>query len=89
VAGAIRAPTTTRCERATSLAGWKSSVTGGVRAALYGAAIEGGADVRGCFHWTGVDNYEWLRGFDLAFGIIDRDRNVKPSALVLRGEARP
>jgi beta-glucosidase/6-phospho-beta-glucosidase/beta-galactosidase len=79
VAGAIRAPTTTRCERATSLAGWKSSVTGGVRAALYGD----------CFHWTGVDNYEWLRGFDLAFGIIDRDRNVKPSALVLRGEARP
>src|SRR6267154_6781791 len=52
------------------------------------AAIERGADVRGCFHWTGVDNYEWLHGFDLAFGIIDRDRNVKPSALVLRGEAR-
>src|SRR5580765_7944320 len=53
------------------------------------AAIESGADVRGCFHWTGVDNYEWLHGFDVAFGIIDRDRNVKPSALVLQSEARP
>ena len=51
------------------------------------AAIERGADVRGCFHWTGVDNYEWLHGFDVAFGIIDRDRNVKPSALVLQAEA--
>ena len=51
------------------------------------AAIERGADVRGFFHWTGVDNYEWLHGFDVAFGIIDRDRNVRPSALVLRAEA--
>jgi beta-glucosidase len=52
-------------------------------------AIERGADVRGCFHWTGVDNYEWLHGYDVAFGIIDRDRNVRPSAALLRHEARP
>ena len=51
-------------------------------------AIGRGIDVRGLFHWTGVDNYEWLHGFDVAFGIIDRDRNVRPSAQLLRREAR-
>ena len=51
--------------------------------------IARGIDVRGFFHWTGVDNYEWLHGYDVAFGIIDRDRNVRPSALVLQREARP
>lgn len=50
-------------------------------------AIARGIDVRGLFHWTAVDNYEWLHGFDVAFGIIDRDRNVRPSAEVLRREA--
>jgi beta-glucosidase len=52
-------------------------------------AIARGIDVRGLFHWTAVDNYEWLHGFDVAFGIIDPERNVKPSALVLQREARP
>jgi beta-glucosidase len=42
--------------------------------------------VRGFFHWTGVDNYEWLHGYEVAFGIIDRDRTVKPSASVLQAE---
>jgi beta-glucosidase len=51
-------------------------------------AIERGIDVRGFFHWTGVDNYEWLHGFDVHFGIIDRDRNIRPSARVLQREAR-
>jgi len=50
--------------------------------------IERGVDVRGFFHWTAVDNYEWLHGFDVAFGLIDRDRNVRPSAEVLAREAR-
>jgi beta-glucosidase len=50
-------------------------------------AIRRGIDVRGLFHWTGVDNYEWLHGYDVAFGIIDRDRNVRPSAQVLRAAA--
>jgi beta-glucosidase len=49
--------------------------------------IERGVDVRGFFHWTGVDNYEWLHGYDVSFGIIDRDRNIRPSADVLRGAA--
>ena len=46
-------------------------------------ALARGIDVRGFFHWTAVDNYEWHHGFDVSFGIIDRDRNVRPSALVL------
>jgi beta-glucosidase len=50
-------------------------------------AIGRGVDVRGFFHWTGVDNYEWLHGYDVSFGIIDRDRNVRPSAAVLQREA--
>jgi beta-glucosidase len=50
-------------------------------------AIARGIDVRGFFHWTAVDNYEWLHGFDVKFGIIDRDRNVRPSARVLQREA--
>ncbi len=51
-------------------------------------ALASGIDVRGLFHWTGVDNYEWLHGYDVKFGIIDADRRVRPSAAVLSAEAR-
>ncbi len=51
-------------------------------------AIARGVDVRGFFHWTGVDNYEWLHGYDVEFGIIGRDRRIRPSADVLRIETR-
>jgi beta-glucosidase len=51
------------------------------------AAIGKGIDVRGFFHWTAVDNYEWLHGYDVSFGIISRDRSVRPSAQVLRRQA--
>ena len=51
-------------------------------------AIARGIDVRGLFHWTAIDNYEWLHGHDVHFGIIDRDRNVRPSARVLEGETK-
>jgi beta-glucosidase len=52
------------------------------------AAIARGALVRGFFHWTAVDNYEWMFGYRVKFGILDRDRNVRPSARVLEREAR-
>ena len=52
------------------------------------AAIARGIDVRGFFHWTAVDNYEWLHGYDVAFGLFDRARRVRPSARVLEREAR-
>jgi beta-glucosidase len=56
--------------------------------AVVNGALARGVDVRGFFHWTGVDNYEWNHGFDVSFGLVDRDRNVRPSAQVLAEEAR-
>jgi beta-glucosidase len=46
--------------------------------------VTGGTDVRGVFWWTGVDNYEWHSGFDVRFGLFDRDRNPKPAAEIAR-----
>ena len=47
-------------------------------------AIEAGADVRGYFHWTSTDNFEWAHGYAMRFGLIGVDlatqeRTVKPS----------
>ena len=44
------------------------------------SAMADGIDVRGLFHWTSVDNYEWTYGYDVPFGLFDRDRNPRPSA---------
>lgn len=52
------------------------------------AAIDDRVDLRGFFHWTAVDNYEWLHGHDVLFGLFDRDRNPKPSAALARRYAR-
>jgi beta-glucosidase len=50
-------------------------------------AITGGIDVQGLFWWTGVDNYEWHQGYDLRFGLFDRDRNPSPAADLARRAA--
>ncbi|MFZ0666264.1 MAG: family 1 glycosylhydrolase [Acidimicrobiales bacterium] len=50
-------------------------------------AIDVGIDVRGLFHWTAVDNYEWLHGFDVRFGLIDAQRVSRPSARIFQQEA--
>jgi beta-glucosidase len=51
-------------------------------------ALQDGIDIRGFFHWTAVDNYEWLHGYDVQFGLIDRDRRSKKSIAILAREAR-
>jgi beta-glucosidase len=51
-------------------------------------AIADGIDLRGFFHWTGVDNYEWNRGFDVQFGCFSREREPRASAELLQSYAR-
>ena len=53
-------------------------------------AIDEGADVRGYYAWTLIDNFEWAMGFSQRFGIIDVDfeneqkRTVKDSGYWFR-----
>ncbi|WP_433343156.1 GH1 family beta-glucosidase [Micromonospora sp. CA-111912] len=55
-----------------------------------GAAMDAGADVRGYFAWSLLDNFEWSYGYDRRFGIIRVDyetqaRTWKDSAYWYRG----
>jgi beta-glucosidase len=52
-------------------------------------AIDAGADIRGYFLWSLLDNFEWAWGYDRRFGIIRVDydtqvRTLKDSALFYR-----
>ena len=47
-------------------------------------ALARGVALRGFVHWTGVDNDEWLLGYDVAFGPFDGQRKARPSARVRR-----
>jgi beta-glucosidase len=62
---------------------WRERYLGEVLGQVH-AAIEDGVDVRGYFHWTNMDNFEWARGYTCHFGLIaiDRktlERTIKPS----------
>jgi beta-glucosidase len=46
--------------------------------ALEGLArtIADGLDVRGYLHWTFIDNFEWVHGFAITFGLVAVDRKT-------------
>jgi beta-glucosidase len=52
-------------------------------------AIEAGVKVKGFFYWSLIDNFEWHRGFDPRFGLVEVDyksqkRIIRPSAHVYK-----
>jgi beta-glucosidase len=56
-------------------------------------AIQNGCDIRGYFHWTLIDNFEWDDGWTMYFGLIGMDhttqiRTPRPSAALYGQIAR-
>jgi beta-glucosidase len=56
-------------------------------------AINGGADIRGYYVWSLLDNFEWAQGYSQRFGIVHVDfetqeRTSKKSALMLQALLR-
>lgn len=56
-------------------------------------AIKDGTDVRGYFHWSLIDNFEWSEGFEPRFGLYEVDfetfeRTPRPSAKVYAAIAK-
>lgn len=52
-------------------------------------AINEGVNVRGYFHWSLLDNFEWDSGFGPRFGLVEvdyktRERKIRPSAWVYK-----
>lgn len=50
-------------------------------------ALAAGANIKGYYHWSLIDNYEWHNGFNPRFGLIEVDynsqkRTPRPSAFV-------
>lgn len=54
--------------------------------------IETGRDIRGYFHWTLTDNFEWTEGWNLRFGLIElnpetQERTMRPSGIIYQSIA--
>lgn len=54
-----------------------------------GELSHAGYDIRGYFHWSLVDNFEWNEGWQLRFGLYELDpetqiRKARPSAAIYR-----
>jgi beta-glucosidase/6-phospho-beta-glucosidase/beta-galactosidase len=50
-------------------------------------AVHEGADVRGYFYWSFMDNFEWNHGMNLRFGLFGVDPSDKTKARTMRGSA--
>lgn len=62
---------------------WRAELLEETLQIVAGAKADG-IDVRGYFHDTGIDGYEWRSGFETERGLISRGRNLKASAELLR-----
>lgn len=53
-------------------------------------AIDSGVDVRGYFHWSLLDNFEWSEGYNERFGLIylDYATGKRTPKIVLPGTPR-
>jgi len=68
-----------------------------LRAHLYAVqrAVQEGVDVRGYFHWSLLDNFEWAEGFEPRFGLYrvdyadrDKTRTATPAVAVFQEASR-
>jgi beta-glucosidase len=48
-------------------------------------AIADGVDVRGFFHWSLLDNFEWAFGYRMRFGIVGVDRTTQARTVKASG----
>lgn len=63
--------------------------------AALAAALRDGADVRGYFHWSLLDNFEWAEGYEPRFGLYrvdfqsaEKTRTATPAVAVFQEVAR-